>query len=421
MDTSKKKFSGYLVFIGCVLLMLFPGGLLSYTSGLFMYSICAEFNFSLTSFSLTNVAAAAVNALVSAFLVQYLSKGKRGQMKWLIFASAVVTCGGYYMMSRCTQIWQFVVMSGVWNLGYNMLTFVPCAMMMNNWFVKNRSTMVGIVFACSNVGGAIFSTVISQILANQGWRMGYVVGAACCFVSTMIALLFLKRSPEEYGETALGADEVIETADGQIQQKAWVGVDKKIALKSPALYLACAAMLLTGIYAAGIANHVCTFLCTGSWEITAAGFVMTVFTLVGIIGNAAGGGVLGKIGSKKAIYLGAGLLILGVICLTFANNIKPLAYVWCVCQGLAIFMCQLIPTTIITETFGTKDFAGIYGITYACYLVGCAISTTVVAFIAEATSYTVAWIAIIVIIAVLAVLHLACQKQGKIFRELYPN
>lgn len=66
-------------------------------------------------------------------------------------------------------------------------------------------------------------------------------------------------------------------------------------------------------------------------------------------------------------------------------------------------------------------FAGIYGITYACYLVGCAISTTVVAFIAEATSYTVAWIAIIVIIAVLAVLHLACQKQGKIFRELYPN
>ena len=32
-------------------------------------------------------------------------------------------------MSRCTQLWQFYVMSGVWNLGYNMLTFVPVGML----------------------------------------------------------------------------------------------------------------------------------------------------------------------------------------------------------------------------------------------------------------------------------------------------
>ncbi len=421
METSKKKFSGYLVFAGCALLMLFPGGLLSYTSGLFMYSICAEFNFSLTSFSLTNVAAAGVNALVSAFLVQYLSKGKRSQMKWLIFISAVITCGGYYMMSRCTQVWQFVVMSGVWNFGYNMLTYVPCAMMMNNWFVKNRATMVGIVFACGNVGGAIFSTVISNVMASSGWRMGYIVGAVCCFVGTMIALIFLKRSPEEYGQKALGADEASAEGSTEAQPKLWNGVDKKIALKSPVFYLACAAMFLTGIYAAGIANHVVTFLCTGSWEITAAGFVMTVFTLVGIVGNAAGGGILGKIGIKKGIYLGAAMLIAGIACLTFANEIKALAYVWCVCQGLAIFMCQIVPTMVVTETFGTKDFAGIYGIAYACYLIGCALSTTVVALVAESAGYTVAWIAIIAIIVVLTVLHLTCQKQGQKLRELYPD
>ena len=421
MNNTKTKFSGYFVFIGCLLLMIFPGGLLSYTSGLFMYPICAEFSFSLTSYSLSTVTAACVNAIVSALFVQYLAKGRRSQMKWLMLISAFVTCGGFALLSRCTQLWQFIVMSGVWSLGYNMLCYVPVGMMMTNWFNKNRALMTGVAFAGGNLGGAIFNTVMSQIMANQGWRSAYVFGGATCFAAIMIALLLIKRSPEEYGQKALGASEVTETSDGNVQQNVWHGVDKKTALKSPALYIACAATFLTGVYAAGVCNHVVTFLCTGNWEITAAGFVMTVFTLFGMVGNSVGGGVIGKIGLKKGIVLGASLLIIAIISLTMANQVKAMAYVWCAFQGLASFVAILIPSLVVSETFGTKDYAAIYGIVYACYLVGCAVSTTIVAFIAENTSYTVAWIAVIVIIAVLAVLHLICQKEGKKLREQFPN
>ena len=35
-------------------------------------------------------------------------------------------------------------------------------------------------------------------------------------------------------------------------QKVWLGVDKKTAMKTPAFYIICIAMFLTGIYAAGI-------------------------------------------------------------------------------------------------------------------------------------------------------------------------
>jgi OFA family oxalate/formate antiporter-like MFS transporter len=353
MSETKKKFSGWAVLVGCILLMIFPGGLLSYTAGLFMYPICAEYGFTTSTFSLSLTLAAAVNALTSAFLVQYLSKGSKGTMKIIMLVSAIVTCGGFACMSLCTKLWQFFVMSAVWNIGYNMLTYVPVGMFISNWFVDKRATMTGIAFAGGNVGGAIFCTAVSQIMANQGWRTAYVIGGVLCFVFTLIAILLIKRSPAEYGQEAYGADKV--SSDPASGQKMWMGVDKKTAMKSPAVHLLALTLLFTGIYAAGIANYLVTFLCTGGWEITAAGFVMTVFTLFGI------------------------------------------------------------------ATFGLKDFAGIYGYVYAFYLVGCAISTPLIAFLAEKAGYNIAWLVVGIIVAAIILMYMRCLAYGKKFHEQYPD
>ena len=415
----KVKFSGYAVFAGCLLLMIFPGGLLSYAPGLFMYPICQDLGFTTPEFSITNTVCAAVNAIVSALFVQYLSKGKRGTMRIIMIVSGVVTCGGFALMSRCTELWQFYIMSGVWNLGYNMLTFVPVGMLITNWFVKNRALLTGIAYAGSNLGGAIFSTVISQLIAARGWRDAFVIGGVVCLAAVVIAVLLIKRSPAEYGQTALGANE--SGADTAAEQKVWLGVDKKTAMKTPAFYIICIAMFLTGIYAAGITNHVTNFLCTGSWEITAAGTVMTAFTIFGIVGNSGGGAIVGKVGMKRSLVLGITLLLVSIVSLIFASDVKPLAYVWAGFQGVAAFMSVLIPSLIVSSTFGARDYAGIYGFAYAFYLVGCAVSAPAIALIADNAGYRVAWIVVAVIIAVLGVMLMRCAAYGKKLHEQYPD
>lgn len=415
----KVKFSGYAVFAGCLLLMIFPGGLLSYAPGLFMYPICQDLGFTTTEFSITNTVCAAVNAIVSALFVQYLSKGKRGTMRIIMIVSGVVTCGGFALMSRCTELWQFYIMSGVWNLGYNMLTFVPVGMLITNWFVKNRALLTGIAYAGSNLGGAIFSTVISQLIAARGWRDAFVIGGLVCLAAVVIAVLLIKRSPAEYGQAALGANE--SGADTSAEQKVWLGVDKKTAMKTPAFYIICIAMFLTGIYAAGITNHVTNFLCTGSWEITAAGTVMTAFTIFGIVGNSGGGAIVGKVGMKRSLVLGITLLLVSIVSLIFASDVKPLAYVWAGFQGVAAFMSVLIPSLIVSSTFGARDYAGIYGFAYAFYLVGCAVSAPAIALIADNAGYRVAWIVVAVIIAVLGVMLMRCAAYGKKLHEQYPD
>lgn len=421
VSVAKNRFSGWAVFAGCLILMLFPGGMMSYTTGLFMYPICEEFGFSVTAYSIGLTLSAGVNALVSAFLVGYLSKGTKKTMKAIMLASVIVVCAGFALQSRCTQLWQFYLMAVVWNLGYNMVTFVPVTMMLSNWFVKKRELLTGIAIAFNNLGGAIFNTVISRVIAVQGWRYAYVFGGILALASCLFAVIFLlKRSPGEYGQEAYGAEEA--SSDTQQEEaKVWKGIDKKTALKLPSFYLLCIAMFLTGIYGAGISNHVVTYLCTDGWDIAAAGFVMTMYTLAGVAGSTGGGALLGKIGYRKGVIAGGALGIVAVLCLILGSRIHILAYIFALCLGCGCFMVVLLPSQSVANTFGLKDYAGIYGLSYAFYLVGCSVSAPAIAVISENFGYLTAWIVIIILILLIVALHLLCINAGKRIREQYPN
>ena len=204
---------------------------MSYTAGLFMYPICEEFGFSVTAYSMVLTLTAVVNALVSAFLVGYLSKGSRKTMKIIMLVSVVIVCVGFLLQSRCTQLWQFYLMAIIWSLGYNMITFIPVTMILSNWFVKKRELVTGIAIAFSNLGGAVFNTVISKLISTEGWRYAYVFSGLLALAACTIAVLFsLKRSPEKYGQEPYGAESAADSAV-QEKQKVWMGVDKKTALK----------------------------------------------------------------------------------------------------------------------------------------------------------------------------------------------
>lgn len=306
-------------------------------------------------------------------------------------------------------------MSAVWNLGYNMLTYVPVGMMVSNWFASKRTTMTGIAFAGGNLGGAVFNAVMSQIIAGAGWRTAYRFGGIICLIFTLIAIVLVKRSPSEYGEKAYGTDQA-DNSTGAVHAQ-WEGITRKDAMKTPAFHLLVIVFLITGIYSAGIANYVVTYLCTGGWKITAAGLVMTVFTLFGIIGNSAGGAILNKTGLQKGMWASVGMIVASLFCLTMAVAVPPLGYVFAALLGLACILSVLIPSQSVLAIFGTKDFAGIYGYAYAFYLIGCAVSTPIIAFIAEHAGYQTAWMVMGALLIVIGIFYSKCFLYGKKLRE----
>ena len=49
------------------------------------------------------------------------------------------------------------------------------AVLINEWFVKRRGTMLGIVMSTASVGGIVAGTVLPQIVISGGWQLGFRV------------------------------------------------------------------------------------------------------------------------------------------------------------------------------------------------------------------------------------------------------
>ena len=416
MKKKKKICSSWAVFAGCIILMIFPGGVLPYTTGLFMYPICDEFGFSVTSYSVVVTLSSIVNALVSAFLVGFLSKGKRKSMKIIMAVSVADVCLGFAAQGLCTQLWQFYLLAILYNIGFNIITFVPVAMLISNWFVKKRTLFTGIAMACSNLGGAAGNAIISQIIAEYGWKNAYIFGGMISLVMALFAVIFLiKRSPEEYGEQPYGADEKDESAKNT--SGTWIGITKKAALKQPCFYFLCIVMFLTGIHTTGVTNHVVTYFCKSGWDITSAGTVMTIFTLAGVAGSSLGGVLLEKVGYTKGVIWGGIMLVLAIVSLILGRHNPVFAYIFALLLGLSCYMGVLFPSQAVMNTLGTKDYASLYGLTYSFYLIGASISVPLIAVISENIGYIPAWVGIIIAIILIVALHLKCISAGNKLRK----
>lgn len=418
MDSVNKRFSGWIVVIGCILLMVFPGGLLAYTPSLYMTPICKEFGFSTTSYSLINTIQAAVNAVVSAVFVGFLSKGSRRQMKIVMFVGLVFSAGGFAMISRCSQLWHFLVMGGVWNIGYCLLTNAPVSMMINNWFVEKRATILGLVLASSKIGGTVFLSVAAGFISNYGWRMSYVISGILTFVFALLGIILIKRSPEEYGETPLMPKEGT-SSEANEEKRVWLGMTKGEAMKTPVIYIMAAVLLLCGIYSAGTSAHYINYLCSEGWELTSAAKVASVYSFAGIPGIFIGGAVSNKLGLKKTSIVSGILCGIGFVLLIAASSIPSAAYVYAVIYGACNLLSNIIPPLLVGAVFGSKEYSGKFGFVYTFQMVGCAIASPVVALIANAVSYRFAWIIMVVILAVIVAGNLYCLNAAKRFKEIY--
>ncbi len=112
---------------------------------------------------------------------------------------AIIMVIGIVGCRWATEIWQFLFFwGGLTACGVCLVGFTPCNTLVANWFVKRRSTAVGITQA----GGResfIMTPLVQLMIVGLGWQNTYLVLAGVA--GTVIAILaqFLKYSPREMG------------------------------------------------------------------------------------------------------------------------------------------------------------------------------------------------------------------------------
>lgn len=419
----KKKFKGWGVLVAAFIMSFIPTGIMSNCFSLYMAPVCNNLGFSNTSWSMVNLIASfasAIGAMVIAGMYQ------KKNMKLTMAIVTIGTCACWVIATFCTAIWQFYLVFALSNIFMAGLTQLPISMLVTAWFEDKRATMMSIAYAGGGLGGAVWSPVISRFISSSdgGWKNAMIFSAAVVAVVMIVTALFLvKRSPAEYG-TEPYRTEGKEKAAAETQTNAWVGVTKKTATKSGAWFCVIGVVMFTGILSAGVTTHVPNFVTSIAQDGgTLQGTVLSVYSIVSIIGMVAGGALMDKIGIRKTV-LGAVVLViigLGSLYAYSVTGTVALAFGYSIFFAIAMFLPKVLPAVLMSKVFGTKEYAGIYAFANLFFLIGAAFGSVLTSIIQGIVGYGITWIVYMVIAVLLFLCVSGAISGGEKLKQKYPQ
>ena len=126
---------------------------------------------------------------------------------------ACIMGGAVALCSLATQQWQFYLLYGATAaIGLSMTGVTPLSAIIAKWFVRNRALAFGIF----NMGFGISllaSPVAQSLISSLGRQQAYVaIGLAAIVIVVPLAVLVLRRSPEEKGTVPDGMPAATESA-----------------------------------------------------------------------------------------------------------------------------------------------------------------------------------------------------------------
>lgn len=414
----EKKFSGWGVLAAMFLFSFFATAIYSNCLSLYMYPVCSALHLSSTTpWSIINLIAAfasAGGALIIAGLYQ------KHNLKLCMLICIAASGALFALASVCTAIWQFYLVFCLSNIFLAGLTQLPISMLITAWFEDKRSVAMSIAFCGSGVGTAIWSPVLSRMIASSsvGYKHAFIFsGALVTLVLVVVCLLLVKRSPEEYGQKAYSTAE----ADKQETQQTWLGVSKKTATKSGAFGAMVGTVLLVGTLASGVTTHVPNFLVSVGWSTEGAGYILSVYSIVVLISTIIAGVMMDRFGIQKTVLAMTILIVFGMACLSLSEWNMRFAWGYCIFFGLTMSLPRMLPAMLTSTVFGTKDYAKNYAFLNVFFLIGAAFGSVLTSILQGIAGYGITWM----VYAVFAILLFCCVtvalSNGNKLQAAYPQ
>ena len=408
---NNKLFYGWVVVACLFLIAMLPMVFYSTFFSYYQMPISTEFGCTYAEFSVSNVASTIAGMLFSLTLASKLGKGNT---RVFMLIGGLVGAAAFVAQSYVTAIWQLYITFFIANFALSAITYVPINFLISQWFIDKKGLVTSIVFAGSGLGGMLFSGLAADIIANQGWRMGFRVTAVVILVTVVISFLFIRKSPadkglEPYRDPKKKDDTPAAEAAAAPQ---WAGLSKSQAVKTGAFFFYALCLLCCGIVAAGIFTQVPTYLVENGVDYAP---VMAVFSGVSIFGTVVTGPILDKLGIDKGSILTCVVSCVAIVALILVTSFgSAAAYASMVIIPFGAAVTSIAPPLLTGALFGYKDYGGIYGLGNALFMAGCMVGPMLTSGLRSAMgNYFGAWISMIVVYLLLALSVVLAMNAGK--------
>ena len=291
--------------------------------------------------------------------------------------------------------------------------------LVSGWFDSKKSlSIIGLLFGIANFGGAIYSFVTGRLMLAVGWRKAMVYLGIFNLIVGVLANLLLVRNPPVSEAAAAEADVPAVPEDPSDVY----ALNLSQALKTPSFYLFFFGMFFAAMLQAGFQIFCSAFWQAGPGNVTAASAAtwLAVISVCGALITMASGWLTNKIGGKKLmiiVFLGYAI---GVSLSLLWNKTGGTLLILLTCIFVAFsYSCNGIPSLVLPELFGRKDYTSINAVSMAGFYMGCAVCSVLIGAIVDATgSFTTAFSLLIVFSIVAMILIMAALGASPFTKAL---
>lgn len=283
----------------------------------------------------------ATGALAAPFVGQLVV---RQGVRPIVFISSIWGCVGFWLYSISNSLWMFYgVAAAMGLLTTACLSLCANVTVQTNYPPAKSAGVIGVVMAGSGVSGMVVSLLIPWILSNWGWKIGYQILGITWLVLLWMATWIIGQ-PEK----------------GNAQEKAapvMEGMTQQQALKSKALYIMFAVMIILGL-CAGVSQHIPVILNTLGYDSSQTAALMSVYTALLAVGKIGQGWLYGKVGIKKGGLITLGVYVISCLLLGMKSTALPALLLLAIGNGIMTTLAPLLGKTL----FGMREYAAIWGI-----------------------------------------------------------
>lgn len=340
------------------LFFMMPG--INSTVNLFVLPVSNEIGMSRSAYSLSFTITSIVMVVIALFYGKIYKKiGAKG----VLFLTAIFALIGCIICANAQNAMMVYIGAFFRGLVLALGSTAIAASVIVNWFEKYRGMVMGIVFSAVGFGGVMLMPVYTVLVASPtiGWRTTYYYIGIIVFITTFVAAVFIKNTPEDAGSVAFGYTGKSENEGDQISKTSKdQGMCLREAIKDPVFYGAVFIILLLNTSLYGTYAHLAAYLTQNSISIGVIG------TGLGLLSLGVGGGkiiygmICDRFGTRVMTIIAAILQIVSIIMLLVGkSNISII--LGCTLLGLSTGSL-ILTVTLFAGIFGKKDYNIIVGI-----------------------------------------------------------
>ncbi len=262
-----------------------------------------------------------------------------------------------------------------------------------NWFKRMRGRALGLVSMSVVLGGALLVPIARMISSHWGWEIAYALfGILMIAVMVPLALLVLRRSPEEMGLLPDGEDSrtVISSSIAQLDDHDFTVAE---AVRTSAFWLLLFSQAIASFSTAGITFHQASYYQEHGLEPGTAALAISAFALAGAFANGLWGFLVERISER---ILGSVTLFLAGLLPFYLLTVNSVfgVFTFAVLFGLTARGEGAIIAVIIAQYFGRGSFGAISGASGPSTQIALGLGPAVAAFVYELAgkSYDTAFI-----------------------------